>query len=134
MTRNSSAGRQSDRPADSAGPGRNQVDPPAHGGSPRATTDELQDRIFTNSEIAPVAYDLWLARGRPIGTDRDDWFEAERRLHAGMGDPVSRRLLETDEQARMADESQRARESGPTNRERMIAIGRGNQQAGRQSS
>jgi hypothetical protein len=134
MTRNSSTGRQSDRPADSAGPGQIEVDVPAHGGSPRATTDELQDRIFTDAEIAPVAYELWMARGRPIGTDRDDWFEAERRLHDGMGDHTSRRLLEVDEQARMADESRRARESGPTNRERMVAIGRGNQQAGRQSS
>jgi hypothetical protein len=36
------------------------------------------------------------------------------------------------EQVREAQESAKAHEAGPTNRERMVNIGRGNQQAGRQ--
>jgi hypothetical protein len=38
----------------------------------------------------------------------------------------------TAEQAREARESEEARRAGPSNRERMVDIGRGNQQAGRQ--
>lgn len=29
------------------------------------------------TEIAALAYQLWLARGCPIGSDQDDWFRAE---------------------------------------------------------
>ncbi len=32
--------------------------------------------------IAFHAYYLWLARGQPVGTDWDDWLEAERQLAA----------------------------------------------------
>jgi len=32
------------------------------------------------SRIAPLAYQLWLARGCPIGSDQDDWFQAETLL------------------------------------------------------
>ena len=38
------------------------------------------------------------------------------------------------EQAREADEGRQARGAGPSNRDRMVDIGRGNQQAGRQGS
>jgi hypothetical protein len=31
-------------------------------------------------QIAVRAYQLWEARGRPAGTDQEDWFEAERQL------------------------------------------------------
>jgi len=31
----------------------------------------------TESEIATVAYQLWMERGSPIGSDREDWFRAE---------------------------------------------------------
>ena len=30
--------------------------------------------------IAELAYHLWLARGRPLGSADTDWFEAERHL------------------------------------------------------
>ena len=36
----------------------------------------------SSETIALHAYNLWLARGRPIGTDWDDWLEAERQLAA----------------------------------------------------
>jgi hypothetical protein len=32
--------------------------------------------------IAVKAYQIWEANGRPAGSDRDDWFEAERLLRA----------------------------------------------------
>ncbi len=33
-----------------------------------------------HERIAERAYQLWVANGRPAGTDRADWFEAERLL------------------------------------------------------
>lgn len=35
-----------------------------------------------HEQIAARAYQLWEAHGRPTGTDRDDWFAAERLLRA----------------------------------------------------
>jgi hypothetical protein len=34
----------------------------------------------TESEIATIAYQLWLEEGCPIGSDRQDWFRAEAML------------------------------------------------------
>src|ERR1039458_3854002 len=34
----------------------------------------------TESEIATVAYQLWLDNGCPIGSDQEDWFRAEAML------------------------------------------------------
>jgi hypothetical protein len=31
--------------------------------------------------IAQLAYEFWEARGRPMGTDLEDWFQAEQRLN-----------------------------------------------------
>jgi len=31
-------------------------------------------------QVATLAYELWESRGRPDGTDLEDWFQAERRL------------------------------------------------------
>jgi hypothetical protein len=36
----------------------------------------------THHQIAVRAYQLWEENGRPDGTDREDWFEAERQLRA----------------------------------------------------
>ena len=36
----------------------------------------------SSEQIALRAYHLWLARGQPVGTDWDDWLEAERQLAA----------------------------------------------------
>ena len=38
----------------------------------------------TECEIAIVAYLLWLANGRPDGTDRQDWLQAEAMLKAAL--------------------------------------------------
>jgi hypothetical protein len=35
----------------------------------------------TDRAIATVAYQLWLVRGCPIGSDREDWFRAEEMLN-----------------------------------------------------
>jgi hypothetical protein len=34
------------------------------------------------ASIAALAYQLWLARGCPIGSDREDWFLAESMLRS----------------------------------------------------
>lgn len=36
----------------------------------------------THEQIAVRAYQVWEAHGRPVGTDREDWMEAEQILHA----------------------------------------------------
>lgn len=33
-----------------------------------------------HSSIAALAYQLWMARGCPIGSDQDDWYLAESML------------------------------------------------------
>jgi hypothetical protein len=33
-----------------------------------------------DKQIAVLAYELWVSRGRVHGSDQEDWFEAERRL------------------------------------------------------
>ena len=124
----------------------------------------------TDEQIAVRAYENWEARGRPAGTDREDWFEADRQLQEEIKHPSLENLPETvtntaaigkhklsdaiphqppeaggdkggrpvpthetaAEQAREAKESEEARSAGASNRERMVDIGRGNQQAGRQ--
>jgi hypothetical protein len=38
----------------------------------------------TESEIATVAYQLWLDNGCPIGSDQEDWFRAEAMLKSAL--------------------------------------------------
>jgi len=101
---------------------------------PAASVDVEQRDVILDGEIAPLAYGLWLARGRPEGTDREDWFEAERQLREERGGRAPSTHALVAEQAREAGESRLARDAVPANRDRMVAIGRGNQQAGRQGS
>ncbi|MGZ3303814.1 MAG: DUF2934 domain-containing protein [Isosphaeraceae bacterium] len=51
-------------------------------GVPASFSPGKEDRRPSSEQIAIHAYYLWLARGQPVGTDRDDWLEAERRLAA----------------------------------------------------
>jgi hypothetical protein len=105
------------------------------------------DAVPTHDQIAARAFELWEARGRPLGDDQGDWYEAERQLrahgpamrkdvatHSGpaWAGPPRPGPATTAEQTREARESEAARRAGPSNRERMVDIGRGNQQAGRQ--
>jgi Protein of unknown function (DUF2934) len=41
----------------------------------------------TESEVARVAYQLWLDKGCPIGSDQEDWFQAEAMLR---NEPVAK--------------------------------------------
>jgi hypothetical protein len=106
----------------------------------------------THAAIAVRAYELWECRGRPHGSDQEDWFEARRQLLDGAGafeDVASGQRRPHDfppnaggrpqrtpgtiaEQTREAMESEQARHAVASSRERMVDIGRGNQQAGRQ--
>ncbi len=49
----------------------------------------------SQEEIAARAYELWVSRGRPEGTDQDNWHEAEQQLQnrhrSGPLDPESDR-------------------------------------------
>lgn len=47
-----------------------------------ATATSGADRAPSRDQVALDAYHRWLARGKPVGTDREDWFDAERRLAA----------------------------------------------------
>lgn len=40
----------------------------------------------TESEIAAFAYQLWLDRGCPVGSDQEDWFRAEAALKKARRD------------------------------------------------
>ena len=46
-----------------------------------------------HEKIAMRAYEKWCKRGRPQGTDKQDWLDAERELRAemmgGQGQPQS---------------------------------------------
>jgi hypothetical protein len=155
-----------DRPRDSGGSGQRTGAAPNHPASPAAPTS----RIIPPEQIAVRAYENWEARGKPAGTDREDWFEANRQLQEEIKHPSlenvpkkgtnpaeigklrlsdairhqtsevagdkGRRSVPTHEtaaeQTREAKESEEARSAGASNRERMVDIGRGNQQAGRQ--
>jgi hypothetical protein len=44
---------------------------------------------ITPEQIAVRAYEIWLANGKPDGTQQRDWFEAERQLHAQHSNPQS---------------------------------------------
>ena len=80
--------------------------------------------VLLPDEVAPRAHAIWLARGKPEGTHQEDWFEAERQLrHERKGI-----------QPREVNEARQARDDQPSTRDRMVSIGRGNQQAGRQGS
>ena len=67
-------------PASREGPKPEPVEAGERAGVPPAP--EGEDRRPTSETIALHAYNLWLARGQPIGTDWDDWLEAERQLAA----------------------------------------------------
>ena len=49
---------------------------------PASLSPTREDRRPSSEQIAIHAYYLWLARGQPVGTDWDDWLEAERQLAA----------------------------------------------------
>ena len=47
--------------------------------------EDVQTKIEDDqedTEIAALAYQLWESRGRPLWSDQEDWFNAERELKA----------------------------------------------------
>jgi hypothetical protein len=61
---------------------RTRPKPVEAGGVPVSLRPRGESRRPSAEQIALHAYHLWLARGKPIGTDWDDWLEAERQLAA----------------------------------------------------
>jgi hypothetical protein len=61
---------------------RTKPKPVESGGVPASLSPKGEDRSPSSEQIALQAYYLWLARGKPVGTAWDDWFEAERQLAA----------------------------------------------------
>jgi len=50
--------------------------------APGAHTSSARGSSPTHEQIAARAYELWEEQGKRAGTDRNDWFEAERLLRA----------------------------------------------------
>jgi len=46
----------------------------------RGTASPPDGQTVSEEAIAIFAYERWVSRGRPDGSDQDDWFEAERQL------------------------------------------------------
>lgn len=44
---------------------------------------EAAEQPITKDAVATRAYELWQARGCPIGSPEIDWFRAEQELHGG---------------------------------------------------
>jgi hypothetical protein len=51
---------------------------PAH----RGAVNEHGIPIFGHNDIAQLAYELWQARGCPLGSPEEDWFRAAHELRA----------------------------------------------------
>jgi hypothetical protein len=49
------------------------------GTTPQQSTQSMQ---IPHEKIAMRAYEKWVKRGRPAGSDRQDWYEAEAELRA----------------------------------------------------
>ncbi len=61
---------------------RTKPKPVEAGGVAASLRPRGEGRSPSSETIALHAYHLWLARGQPVGTDWDDWLEAERQLAA----------------------------------------------------
>jgi hypothetical protein len=58
----------------------------------------------TQEQIAALAYELWVAQGRPQGSDIDIWLEAERQLAGAPPRPLERDPIPADPDRPDADE------------------------------
>jgi hypothetical protein len=65
---------------------------PSHTGHSSTSTSAVK---VPHEKIAMRAYEKWVKRGRPQGTDKQDWIEAENELKAEYartsGSPSTRR-------------------------------------------
>lgn len=51
---------------------------------PLAQPSTMQPLMIPHEKIAMRAYEKWIKRGRPMGTEMVDWLEAETELKAEM--------------------------------------------------
>lgn len=51
---------------------------------------------ITQEQIAALAHELWIAQGRPSGSDLDIWLEAERQLQGQPPRPLHRDPIPAD--------------------------------------
>jgi hypothetical protein len=51
---------------------------------PSAQSTSLPPLVIPHEKIAQRAYEKWIKRGRPQGTEMQDWLEAENELRAEM--------------------------------------------------
>ena len=57
------------------------IDPKKSGLShPTDTTERHASETVSENAVAALAYQIWLKRGCPIGSDQEDWFRAEEDL------------------------------------------------------
>lgn len=64
------------------GPARNETRSPA----PQVSRPKvIEPQGILEEQIALRAYEIWEARGRPEGTDFENWVEAERQLRQQIG-------------------------------------------------
>ncbi len=50
-----------------------------------STLAPLPEPMFSHSQIADRAYEIWLKEGRPKDRELDHWLEAERQIRHGKG-------------------------------------------------
>jgi len=58
----------------------------ATGAEPSAMSQPISGRdgqAVSQEQVVVLAYEIWLSRGKPEGTDQEDWFEAEGQLRGG---------------------------------------------------
>lgn len=77
-------GKQSRKPEPTIGTGMSDMSGELTDGMPEPASVS-DGRAASKEDIAVVAYERWLSRGQPQGSDQDDWFEAERRLQEQAG-------------------------------------------------
>jgi hypothetical protein len=51
---------------------------------PMAQSSSMSPLAIPHEKIAMRAYEKWLKRGRPLGTEMQDWLEAEMELKSEM--------------------------------------------------
>lgn len=51
---------------------------------PSAQPNTMQPLMIPQEKIAMRAYEKWVKRGRPMGTEMEDWLEAEKELKSEM--------------------------------------------------
>lgn len=51
---------------------------------PQAQPNSMQPPMISHEKIAMRAYEKWIKRGKPQGTQMQDWLEAEMELKSEM--------------------------------------------------